>query len=1074
MPEERKLVTILFADVIGSTALGEQLDPEDVRALMSRYNAHARRVVEDYGGALEKFIGDAVVAVFGLPQAHGNDIERALAAALALFAAVAADDVLGDRVQLHAGVNTGDVVVSRDVAGGDFLITGDAVNVAARLEQAAAPGEILVSKRTAGAAQASFLFSAARTIKVKGKSKPLRVLPLASQRPTRKLGRPPLVGRKLELAQLEALCNRTLVERHPQLISLIAPAGTGKTRLLQEFLDRLDPRAGFRVATARCAPYGQTLTYWPLHGLLEELLDGALVPARVVEAFAASGHANEDALRLARLVLATLGIGAEDDIVPDAGRESISNAWRLLIEALVKDAPRIILFEDLHWASESLLDLVEHIMHPHSEAALLIIATGRPELLDHRPTWGGGRLNFTALALEPLSVAQAGELVGKLAKQMPAAMRAQIVERSGGNPFFIIELTRALAERGFDRNGSMPVALPDTVQGAVQERLDLLSAGERTVLQAASVAGRQFRPATLASMLDTPAPTDIDTALDGLLERDLITPAEDGAFTFRHILIRDVAYNTLARTERIRMHAAVAAWLEEFAASRVDEFVGLIAYHYREAALLARLSAVPLAVAVDSERTVYYLQRAGEVASRAGSYMEARAHLQNAIDLAPESEYPRLYETLGDCLVVGDVALAAYRRTLDYWRAGAMPDPVDGARLLRKLLTMYLRWGGSISDRPSATEIDVLRAEAHQAAEASGDEYETWRISIIDLFWPSRSGKIRPEEAPAQMAEALEAAAYFEARGDWAAFSEALDAYTVRAGDICDYEAACEASRRRLAAPALTVMEHSDAMAMLAWGLYMAGEYDDAVDLVRSKLARPGEALVVHDHAVSWAILAAYIAGRWSDATDLSNLLEEAWQSWKKDRGYAFQLVGTIALLLIAHAREDRAALDHAADKATLLKATLLKRPLSQALLQATERDDPAPLPDAMRAVRGWVDIFKQAPELAIMFLSERDVPTPHSLLDLLATDLKILHYDALDYAAAIARALADGDDARLASAIDDAEAHNLVTHAARMRIVLARHTGDPTSLAHARSVLEQLDDRQFQQRLAAVAAALR
>jgi class 3 adenylate cyclase len=324
MPEERKLVSILFADVTGSTSLGETLDPEDVRALMGRYYQHAHQVVADHGGTLEKFIGDAVMAIFGLPQAHGNDPERALAAALALRTALADDTLLVGRLLLRIGVNTGEVVATRDASAGDFLVTGDAVNVAARLQQAASPGEILVGERTQAAGAAAFSFDLARTTLVKGKNQPLTVFPLVGPRPTRARSWPPLVGRKRELAQLGLLRDGVLEERHPQLVSIVAPAGTGKTRLLEEFLAGLDPAEGWQVATARCPPYGQALTAWPLRGLLDELLGERFSLERVAEVFTAGGHAEEDAERLAELLLAALGIETGEQ----AQRESIFTAWR--------------------------------------------------------------------------------------------------------------------------------------------------------------------------------------------------------------------------------------------------------------------------------------------------------------------------------------------------------------------------------------------------------------------------------------------------------------------------------------------------------------------------------------------------------------------------------------------------------------------------------------------------------------------------------------------------------------------------------------------------------------------------
>ncbi|HLI07842.1 MAG TPA: adenylate/guanylate cyclase domain-containing protein, partial [Ktedonobacteraceae bacterium] len=311
MSEERKLVTILFADVTNSTGLGESLDPEDMRALMGRYYEHAREVVGSYGGTLEKFIGDAVMAVFGLPVAHDDDAERALAAALALREATQQDAFLGEAFQLRMGVNTGEVMATTDATRSDFLVTGDTVNVAARLEQNANPGEILASERTAQAARMAFVFEEPREIQVKGKQLPLRIYPLKERRATRLIERPPLVGRKQDLLQLQILCERALEEDRPQFVSIIAPAGTGKTRLLEEFLARLDPEEDFHVAIARCLPYGETMAYLPLQSSLHELLGEEVTKERVAACFTRGGYKAEDASRLADHVLATLGMKGE-------------------------------------------------------------------------------------------------------------------------------------------------------------------------------------------------------------------------------------------------------------------------------------------------------------------------------------------------------------------------------------------------------------------------------------------------------------------------------------------------------------------------------------------------------------------------------------------------------------------------------------------------------------------------------------------------------------------------------------------------------------------------------------------
>ena len=299
MPEQRRLVTILFADVTGSTALGESLDPEDVRALMGRYFAHARRVVSDHGGTLEKFIGDAVMAVFGLTHAWGDDAERALAAALSLRDAIAGDVVLTRWLTLRMGVNTGEVVAADDTSQGDFLITGDAVNVAARLEQHAVPGEILTSERTMMAARVAFTFGPAREIEAKGKSLPLKVYPLLARQARQMAARPPLVGRQRDLLQLDVLKERALEEGQQQMLTVFAPAGVGKTRLIEEFLARLDPGDGFRVAMMRCQPYGQTLTFAPLYALLTDLLGGEPTQERVEEILLAGGQSSDDAACMA-------------------------------------------------------------------------------------------------------------------------------------------------------------------------------------------------------------------------------------------------------------------------------------------------------------------------------------------------------------------------------------------------------------------------------------------------------------------------------------------------------------------------------------------------------------------------------------------------------------------------------------------------------------------------------------------------------------------------------------------------------------------------------------------------------
>ncbi len=1062
MPEERKLVTILFADVTGSTELGENLDPEDVRALMGRYYAHARRIVSAHGGTVEKFIGDAVMAVFGLLQAHGDDAERALAAALALREAVAGDSVLGASFQLRIGVNTGEVVTTSDPSSGDFLVTGDAVNVAARLQQTCNPGEIVASERTANAAQSAFFFDAARQIEVKGKRQPLSVFPLKGPRPARQMERPPFVGRKQDLLQLSLLLTRTLEERHPQLASIVAPAGTGKTRLLEEFLSRLDPADGFQTATARCLPYGQTLTYWPLRGLLSGLLGAEVSRPLVTDAFLKGGYKADDAARLADLVLATLGIEGEGS----GDRESIFAAWRLLIEVLAQQSPRIMVFEDLHWASDSLLDLVEHIIHLRTHAPLLMIALSRPELMDRRPAWGGGHYNFTALALQPLTTPQTRELVGRLVATLPEATRDQIVARSGGNPFFALELARGLAEQR-QAGDAAHGALPDTVHGAVLARLDLLSPTERAALHVASVASRAFRLEMIQAVLGDTSLQEVEAALDGLVARDLIVPGEGNTFLFRHILIRDVAYGTLSRVERIRLHTAIAVWLETAAGERLDEFAELIAYHYREAVLLTRQSAVPLELPVEPARAIRFLRRAGELASRSGAYAEARNHLQTAIDLAPEAERTPLYEQLGDSMLIGDTAFQAYSQAVESWRRAGAGDPKVGARLLRKLLVLCTR--SYLARPPKREELLALRAEAQQLADAADDEYERRRLRIVDIFLMMSAKELPPAQEGEQLkTDGLAAIAYFEQQGDWGAFSEALDGYSMILGKAGDFDAVVATVERRLAAPQLPPRERAEALYLKAQMRFALEDYDGCIALVRERLAqlRPGEPLGQMYGAISLAADAAFISGQWSELNTLAPFLERIWDEMQYDQTAAFIAAGDgySSLFQIALAREDRAATDAAFSVLVrILPDPAFKR---RERLTAWREDDPQKLLE-------WTLASEGTGIETLLLLTERGIAAPDALIERILSRQSI-EAPYMTHHLEIARALAAGDDERLAAAVDAAEEHRLVVHAARMRIVLAQRTGDRSQLERARPVLERLEDRHALRRLAEVEAALK
>ncbi len=1065
MPEERKLVTILFADVTDSTSLGDTLDPEDVRAIMTRYYDHAHHVVSLYGGTLEKFIGDAVMAVFGLPQAHGDDAERALAAALALREAVTKDTLLGETFLLRIGVNSGEVIAASDTSRNDFLVTGDAVNVAARLQQYANPGEIVVGERTVNATRPAFLFDEPQLIEIRGKRQPLRTFTLKAACTVCKAEHPPFIGRRSDLLQLSLLQTRALEEQRPQLISIVAPAGTGKTRLIEEFLNRLDPADHFQIATARCLPYGQTLTYWPLRGLLTGLLGGEISRPRIVETLTNSGYENEDAAHLADLILSTLGMEGERT----TDRESIFTSWRLLIEAFARQGPHIIVFEDLHWASDSLLDLVEHIIHLRTQAALLLMTLSRQELLDRRPSWSGGRQNFTALALQPLTETQTYDLVERLAQNLPESTRKQIVERSGGNPFFALELLRGLSERLLTGISTPQDTIPDTVHAAILARFDLLAARERAVLQVASVASRGFRSTLLQAALETYSEQDIARALNGLLARDLIVQAEGDAFSFRHILIRDVAYGTLSRNERIRLHSKMALCLEAIAHNHQDEYIELLAYHYREAVLLSRQSTIHQASLVETERAIHFLKRAGELAGRSGAFTEARVHLQNAIELAPESEHLALYELLGDSFPWSKNAVDAYNTALEYWRSSGSENAQQGARLLRKLLMTYIR--GGMARRLHLTDQDLLpvATEAQQLIEHTGDEDELWRLRVAGVFMCKRTNALSTfslEDDTKMRETALAAATYFERKGNWIASSEARDAYTGISIAMGAFADAIEASKMRLTTPDLPAFERGDALNMMATTLASQGDYDGCIALIQEALAdlRPGQPIVHLGHGIAQAIRAAYLSGRWSDSTRFLSILEEVKEQFQNDPDKIFGCMdGYYYALLVALAQENQAQVDLVVS--TIKRVYGERWPSYAATFDALQADDRHKIDINLSVLeKGLIEVMLQ-------FYTERGIVVPASFIR--RADTHHWNSNMTDWIGKTASALATGDDNALAQAIDLAEAHHLIIHAARMRIVLAQHTGDSMQLERARPVLERLGDRQFLRRLEEVSASI-
>ena len=885
MSEERRLVTVVFADVVGSTMLGESLDPEDLRRLLSRFYETARSVIEGHAGTLEKFIGDAAMAIFGLPQAHDDDARRAVAAALELRDRVREDSALGDRLPIRIGINTGEVVASRERGRGDFIVTGDAVNIAARLQQAADPWQILVSARTASATAAAYDLGPPQDLELKGKSQAVVGRAVVGHS-TATPARTPLVGRDADLAQLDLVARRAFGERRPYLVSLIAPAGTGKSRLVEEFLSRIrSSEPTVQVAVAQCLPYGQRLTYWPMRALLLGLLDlpDERVPpdeilVRAGEWLEQSGA--ESPAETAQILAAT--IGASDTDVLD--RPALFAAWRSALELAAVRRPLVLLVEDLHWSSDSLLDLIEFILQPRAEAPMLMLALTRPELLERRPTWGGGRRNHVSLALEPLDKGSIERLVENILDGPAPELMPVVVQRSEGNPFYAGEIVRTLLERGVDFHDPEALAaaaagLPDTVQATVLARLDALDPVARRTLQLGSVFGRGFAPAGIAA-LEASLAAEIPDAIERLIERELLRPGARDELTFRHILIRDVAYGTLPRAERALHHAAAGRWLESVAVGREDELAELVAFHYREAVVLGEAMGTP-----DPDarlRASNWLRRAAEVAAGARGMSEAMAHLRAALELAPISDQPEIHRRMGELYGSGDRSVQAYARA---WRVGEeLGRPPD--LLLDNLahqLMVTTRWFASVADQPSEAEINELITKGRGWLGESGPQARaTFLIATSNIpFW-LRNAAIRPL-TPNDLEEAIKAAAeglrIAEEIRDPILISAALDAMTSHT-QTTEPAAALQLSMRRVAMGSqLSSDERLDALNMVAWTSALIGDLPQVLESSAAAMAliQPGQNAGFSVGHASWHAYAQALIGSWEPLVATVDWLRARW-----------------------------------------------------------------------------------------------------------------------------------------------------------------------------------------------------
>jgi predicted ATPase/class 3 adenylate cyclase len=636
----RKSVTAVFCDVVEWSALAARLDPESLHDVQARYHQATAAVLQRHGGSVEKFIGDAAVAVFGVPVVHEDDALRAVRAAAEIRAAVAAlNDALerdwGVRLTVHTGVNTGEVMTG-DVAAGHSLATGDAVVVAARLQQAAPPGEILLGDETYRLVRDAVDAEAVEPLLLKGREEPVvawRLIGLAVEEPSlRGTALAPVVGRSAELAALRAAFERAVAERTCRLVTVLGPPGIGKSRLARELVDSM---SGARVVVGRCMPYGEGITFWPLAEIVRELA-GDDPTTGLAELMRGDDRASLIAERIA----GAAGLGGS------AGPpEETFWAVRKLFERLAREQPLIVVVDDVHWAEPTLLDLIEYLVGFTSDVPVFVLCLARPELLQVRPEWAAPSPAATLIALEPLSGDESRELLTHLQGRhaLPERALGRVVEAAEGNPLFLEQLHVFQAEQG---GAAHPI--PPSIHALLSARIERLAPDERTVLERASIEGRTFHLGALSALLPEELSTGLPTLLMALVRMEFIRSdgtrmPGDEAFRFRHLLIRDAAYGALPKQVRSDLHERYAAWLEGAAGEGLSELEDVVGYHLEQAFRYRQeLGTVDAAASDLAARAAAVLASAGHRALRRGDVSAAIGLLGRAAALLPANARARL------------------------------------------------------------------------------------------------------------------------------------------------------------------------------------------------------------------------------------------------------------------------------------------------------------------------------------------------------------------------------------------------------------------------------------------------
>jgi class 3 adenylate cyclase len=777
--EERKIVTVLFCDLVGFTSRAEQLDPEDVSALLTRYHVRLRAELERHGGTVEKFVGDAVLALFGAPVAHEDDAERAVRAAFAICDWIAE---LGEDLEVRIGVSTGETLVrlGAQAAEGEPLAVGDVVNTAARLQQAAPRGAVLVGEATYRATRNAIVYERLDPVAVKGKSEPLPVWLAKSPRRAQEadVERPttPFVGREDDLLILEQSLSRSLHESAIQLVTVIGEPGIGKTRLVGEFralVEGGDESVAWHQG--RCLAYGDGITFWALGQIVKEqagILESD-TPERAETKLAAAidrvvdeGDRNWLKTRLGPLV----GAASTDQA---AGQEEAFAAWRTYLEAVAAQNPLVLVVEDLHWADAALVAFLDHLVEWGADVPLLVVATARPELYERAPDWAGGKRNSTTISLAPLKDEDTARLVSELLAStvLPDATQATLLERAGGNPLYAEEFVRMLDDRGLlTRDGdTVEIPVPEGIQGVIAARLDTLRPDRKALVHDAAVVGKVFWAGALASM----ARVSKESVLAGLHEltrKELVRRVrhssieDDVEYIFWHVLVRDVAYAQIPRAARARKHVSAAQWIERIAGERSTDHAEFLASHYATALELARSAGETEQAETLVDAAVRFGTLAGDRAIHLDPSQGEQYYRRTLTLLSPDDpRRPKLLAAAADAGTTAGRSFDQVRSELEEAIAGllAQGDVTSAANAMRQL-------SQATYGRPESV---ALAEEAHRLLSELPPGPELALVYARLAQEVNNTGRIREAEAWAE--QGLPLLERF-GQGDWALRTRAL------------------------------------------------------------------------------------------------------------------------------------------------------------------------------------------------------------------------------------------------------------------------------------------------------------